>query len=146
MELSGILRPLVLLGVLASAAVTDAARKKVYNILTGAGAVCIASVYALFPYAAEPEALMYECAFIAVLMVFYSRKMIGGADVKLYLLTIFAYPDSVGLDIIACSVAAAGIYALCIIAKSIVRGEKAAGKEIALGASIFTGAAIRLLH
>ena len=53
MDLSGILRPLVLLCILAAAAVTDALENKVYNILTGVGMICELLIIAVFPYAAE---------------------------------------------------------------------------------------------
>lgn len=120
MELSAVLRSFVLLGILATAAVTDAAENKVYNVLTGAGAICELVVYAAFPYAAEPEALIYECSFLAVLMMFFCMRKIGGADVKLYLLTVFAYPNSSGLDIIVYSVLAAGSYGVLVCAADLL--------------------------
>lgn len=144
MDLSGILRPLVLLCILAAAAVTDALENKVYNILTGVGMICELLIFAVFPYAAEAEALMYECAFIAVLIVFFCLRKLGGADVKLYMLTVLAYPDSYGLDIIVYSVLAAGIYALCMNMMSSCR-QRQPGHGIAMGVFIFLGAVTRLI-
>ena len=68
----------------------------------------ISCLYA--PSATAETSGFVHLAYLALLVLLHTRRMIGGADIKLYLLTTFAWPDEMGLRIICCSLAAAAVF------------------------------------
>ncbi len=110
MEYSGFLRTFIVMSTLATASVTDIMHHKVYNRLLLTAAVCISMLHVLYRPVPQAVPLGFCCAFLAVLVLLHTRRMIGGADIKLYLLTTFAWPDERGLRIICCSLAAAAVF------------------------------------
>ena len=140
MYFSAFLRPLILLSVLAAAAATDTARRKVYNILILAGFAGEAVMYLYEPPAVESKALVYLALFIAMLIAFFCLKMLGAADVKLYMLIAFAYPNAAGLKCAAISIVLSAAF---ICTASILRHQMP--KSIPMGIFIFAGTLLTLL-
>ena len=135
-----LIRPLILLALLAAAACTDLKRHKVYNflIITGFGAETFVYLtgtrHAGVPrgLACEPYPLVYIAGFLLVLCILYRRKMLGAADVKLYALVGCTYPDGTGLRAMVYSVLLAGAAAVLLLAAGAVRKRKGAGRSAAV--------------
>lgn len=140
------LRRIVLLFVYAAAAITDASHHKVYNSLIIFGAAAIAVIHYFSPPHIDAVELVYIAAFILLLLLFYSRRMLGAADVKLYMLLAFACPDSTGVLIIAVSVIIGAGCALCLLVSGMLGFVITEGRQLKLpmGIFIFSSAALVL--
>lgn len=117
MDISLVLRPFILLSLLAVAAVTDLLKHRVSNNILAIGFIVEAAVHMLSKPVISREALGLSVLFIIVLFILFSVHLIGGADVKLYILCTFTYPNEISLRIICLSVVAGAVYALFIMLK-----------------------------
>lgn len=116
-----LLRPMLLLGTLAIAAVTDVLKHKISNLLVFTCFAAETAIYVLAALVSEPvtfiaaQPLAYSCCFILLLFILFIFGMTGGADVKLYALCIFTYPDELGLRLIVVSVLLGAAYSLFVL-------------------------------
>ena len=115
MDISLVLRPFILLSLLAVAAVTDLLRHRVSNLLLAIGFMVEAAVHLLVTPEISREPLGLAVLFILVLFILFTLRLIGGADVKLYALCIFTYPNETGLRIICLSMLVAAAYSLVLM-------------------------------
>ncbi len=115
MDISLVLRPFILLSLLAVAAVTDLLRHRVSNYIIAIGFIVEAIVHLFFSPVISREPFGLAVLFILVLFILFSMRLVGGADVKLYILCIFTYPNETGLRIICLSMIIAAVYSLVLI-------------------------------
>ena len=140
MSILTVLRPLTLLSVLVTAAVTDAAHHKVYNSLILAGTFAEGFLFWVDPMPIDPISLTYSISFILLTLILFYMGLMGGADVKLYMLTAFAYPDGNSVRIIGLSVVFGTVYGIWQYRKK--RCERS---MIPMAVFIFAGAGVTLL-
>ena len=115
MEIFALLRPVILLGILAVAAVTDVIRHRVGNRLLLAGVLLETAVHIAVPGSIEPDILGCYAVFLAALFVLFVMRLLGGADVKLYALCMLTYPNDTGFRIAAISVIAAAVWSVYVL-------------------------------
>lgn len=115
MDISLVLRPFILLSLLAVAAVTDLLRHRVNNLLLALGFTVEAAVHLLFRPVISRESVGLAVLFILVLFILFTLRLMGGADVKLYALCVFTYPNETGLRIICLSMLIAAVYSLILM-------------------------------
>lgn len=115
MDISLVLRPFILLSLLAVAAVTDLIKHRVSNHVLAIGFIIEAGIHMLSKPVISREPLGLAMLFILVLFILFSMHLIGGADVKLYILCVFTYPNEVSLRIISLSVLVGAVYAVIIM-------------------------------
>ena len=155
------LRLFVLLSVLAAAAVTDLLSRRVSNGLILTGTVLEGLILVLLRPAADPYACFYLLLFLGAAACLYRGRLLGGADVKLYLLTALSYPDERGLRAVVASVlAGAAVLPLLFVLMERSRREERACRlrgafpgagagqlqlTIPMGLLIFAGAASLLV-
>ena len=101
MEALMILRPVILISLLTVAAVTDILRHRVSNCIIAAGFILEATVHLVSGAAVDNEALSLSVLFVIFVFMLFVLRLIGGADVKLYALCVFTYPNETGLKIIS---------------------------------------------
>ena len=126
-------------------ALTDTARRRIYNsvIISGTVLAAVSHIY-LFPRI-DILSVFLMLFFLAVLFFFFTKHLIGGGDIKLYTFTAFSWPSDAGLRITAVSVAAAAAWSMLrLLTASItgtgVRSELRRGIPMALfvfGAAIY---------
>ena len=117
MDIYVVLRPVILLSLLTVAAVTDVLKHKVSNQVIALGFIAESAVHLLSKSGIESEQLGYAVLFIIILFILFAMRLMGGADVKLYALCIFTYPNETGLRIICLSVIIGALYAVPILMK-----------------------------
>lgn len=115
MEILALLRPVILLSVLAVAAVTDVIKHRVGNRLLLAGALLETAVHIAAPVNADPDILGCYAVFLAVLFVLFVMRLLGGADVKMYALCMLAYPDDTGMRLIGISLVLAALWSAYLL-------------------------------
>lgn len=119
MDMFQTLRPIVLLGLLTIAAVTDIKQHRVSNIIIITGLLTEGLVHILAHPVIASQDLCISLIFIMALFVLFVLHLIGGADVKLYALCVFTYPNETGFRIICLSIISAAIYSLYIMLKAV---------------------------
>ncbi len=112
-----ILRPVILLSLLTVAAVTDVLKHKVSNHIIAMGFIAESAVHILSKPVLDCGQLGYAVLFIIILFMLFALHLMGGADVKLYALCVFTYPNETGLRIICLSVIIGALYALPVLLK-----------------------------
>ncbi len=115
MSIYTVLRHIVLLSLLTVAAVTDLTSHKVNNPVTAAGFAAEGAIHLISPPKIQEAELTLGLMFILIIFMLFVFHLIGGADVKLYSLCVFTYPDSTGLRIIAVSIVLAAVYSVFLI-------------------------------
>ncbi len=147
MEIFSFLRAFVLLCVLAAAAVTDACCHKIYNNLILLGFFCEAAVCAVDPPETDPYALSYLLMFLLLLLFFYWRKMLGGADAKLYMLAVFSFPNACGCTIVVLSIVFSAVYAagMAVVRAQTAERGSICSTGVPMGVFLFAGALAVLL-
>lgn len=115
MEILALLRPVILLSILAVAAVTDVLKHRVSNKLLLAGMLLEATVYAAAPVNAEPGIIGCYIVFLGAVFILFVMRLLGGADVKLYALCMLSYPNSTGMKLITASVITAAVWSVCVL-------------------------------
>ena len=144
-------RTLVLLCVLAVAAVTDTVSHKICNRLTATGFLFILLSYLVGRPEADPVAVGYGLMFIFTLILFFVLRMLGGADVKLYMLILFAFPNRQGLNVMILSVLLCAVWPFLQAAGGIAAGGRISGaliyarQPIPMGLFIFAASCLTLL-
>ena len=123
MEALMILRPVILISLLTVAAVTDILRHRVSNCIIAAGFILEATVHLVSGAAVDNEALSLSVLFVIFVFMLFVLRLIGGADVKLYALCVFTYPNETGLKIISLSVFIAAFYAVYVAARFGTKGR-----------------------
>ena len=95
MDIFIILRPLVLLSVLAVASITDVRSRQVDNSIILLGFAAELTVHLLSRPSLEALSLFYLIAYLMLMFVLFCFGLTGGADFKLYALCAFAYAITV---------------------------------------------------
>lgn len=127
MDIFQTLRPTVLLGLLTIAAVTDIKQHRVSNIIIATGLIAEGLVHVLSHPVIAGQDLSISLLFIMVLFILFVLRLIGGADVKLYALCIFTYPNETGFRIICLSIISAAVYSLYIMLKPVPAAQQPDG-------------------
>lgn len=116
---------MIMLGFLAVAAVTDILTHRISNLLLFTCFVMELAVHITVHPQVEPEPLGLSCCFVALLFVLFVLGMLGGADVKIYALCVFTYPDSRGLRLITVSVLLSAVYSAYVLIRHGLVRERA---------------------
>ena len=124
MDIFIILRPLILLSVLAVASITDVKSRQVDNSIILLGFAAELAVHLLSRPSFEALSLFYLIAYLMLMFVLFCFGLTGGADFKLYALCAFAYPNNTGLSLTVISIMLAAGYAIAVLAVKAVFAEK----------------------
>jgi len=124
MDIFIILRPLILLSVLAVASITDVKSRQVDNSIILLGFAAELAVHLLSRPSFEALSLFYLIAYLMLMFVLFCFGLTGGADFKLYALCAFAYPNNTGLSLTVISIILAAGYAIAVLAVKAVFAEK----------------------
>lgn len=127
MDMFQMLRPIVLLSLLTIAAVTDIKQHRVSNLIIVTGLLSEGLVHILAQPSIDGQDLRMSLMFIMVLFILFVLHLIGGADVKLYVLCVFTYPNGTGLRIIYLSIVSAAVYSLYIMLRYMPAADKVEG-------------------
>ena len=119
MDICIVLRPFILLSLLTVAAITDIFKHRVSNHIIAAGFVAEFLVHMLSKPVVEPDELGVSILFILICFALFVLRLLGGADVKLYALCVFTYPDETGFRIICLSLIIGACYALLVKFKTV---------------------------
>jgi|GEM_PF-3554744 len=124
MDIFIILRPLILLSVLAVASITDVKSRQVDNSIILLGFAAELAVHLLSRPSFEALSLFYLIAYLMLMFVLFCFGLTGGADFKLYALCAFVYPNNTGLSLTVISIILAAGYAIAVLAVKAVFAEK----------------------
>lgn len=124
MDIFIILRPLILLSVLALASITDVRSRQVDNSIILFGFAAELAVHMLSRPSFGALSLFYLIVYLMLMFVLFCFGLTGGADFKLYALCTFVYPNNTGLSLTVISIMLAAGYAITVLAVRAVFTEK----------------------
>lgn len=93
-------------------AVTDLAWRRIFSNVLIFGTLSIFLLHIFSFPSADRESLFCMIFFLIILFLFFTKRLIGGGDLKLYAFTVFAMPGRTGLMILFFSLVIAAAWCL----------------------------------